>query len=58
MHAKDPVKFLVGCTKPDCQHRHDVILTGAGKLSSPDKEAVVKTLTHMPGNFAFINQYM
>ena len=63
VHAKDPVKFPVGCTKPDCQHRHDVILMGAGKLSPPDKEAVVKTLTHMPGNFAkgalvFINQYM
>ena len=41
MHAKDSVKFHVGCTKPDCQHRHDVIPTGAGKLSPPDKKAVV-----------------
>jgi hypothetical protein len=45
VHAKDPVKFPVGCTKPDCQHRHDVILTGAGKLSPPDKEAVDVILT-------------
>ena len=50
----NPVKFpAVGCTKPDCQHRHDVILTGARKLSPPDKEAVVKTLTNMPGNLGF-----
>jgi hypothetical protein len=63
LNLKDPVKFPTGCIKPDCQHRHDVVLTGAGKLSPPDKERVMKTLTDMPGNFAktalaFITKYM
>jgi hypothetical protein len=63
LNLKDPAKFPTGCIKPDCQHRHDVVLTGAGKLSPPDKERVMKTLTDMPGNFAktalaFITKYM
>jgi len=51
----DGAIFPQGCVKPagTCQHRHNVQLTAAGKLSPADKAEVLRSLgTVMKGKFA------
>ena len=51
----DGAIFPQGCVKPagTCQHRHNVQLTAAGKLSPTDKAEVLRSLgTVMKGKFA------
>ena len=57
LHARDPIAWPTNCnvekdTGAACRHRHDVVLTNAGKFSPADKASVLASMQNMKGEFA------